>query len=319
MQAALTIIKTNEEMVYGNAARIMVATAQFNRTFNDVQIAFLQVSNVALPFNVFRTCQCTATDVSGVPICTQMKIKCGSTHLQNYVTKEVTSLKNVLLNLDEKVGSKFDRQGFDFVELIAMDTMGSWSTNAQSRPRMRETKLPNGSSNFLGNRAAGFRVFIDMEHQISPKDQARCNAQRGFLSQKGIRVGRGVKEKNVSDSNIKVVKDHAVPSVTVATGNMREENVGQSSTGPTTSQLGPDVSFASLLKESIFVVSERYANSSYGFFLGKRVAYPIVANYNPDVNLMKEDVVNVSVWVKLHGVPVTAFTEDGLSVIAMKI
>ncbi|GKF87729.1 hypothetical protein Tco_0258606, partial [Tanacetum coccineum] len=37
MQAALTIIKTNEEMVYGNAARIMVATAQFNRTFNDVQ------------------------------------------------------------------------------------------------------------------------------------------------------------------------------------------------------------------------------------------------------------------------------------------
>ncbi|GJY51802.1 hypothetical protein Tco_0442649 [Tanacetum coccineum] len=134
--------------------------------------------------------------------------------------------------------------------------------------------------------------------------------ERGFLSQKGSRVGRGIKEKNVSDSNIKVVKDHVVPSVIVATGNTREENIGQSSTGPTTSQSGPDVLFASLLKESIRVVSERYANSSYGFFLGKR---------NPDVNLMKEDVVNVSVWVKLHGVHVTAFTEDGLSVIAMKI
>ncbi|GJY51801.1 hypothetical protein Tco_0442648 [Tanacetum coccineum] len=65
---------------------------------------------------------------------------------------------------------------------------------------------------------------------------------------KGSRVGRGVKEKNVSDSNIKVVKDRVVPSVTVATGNTREENVGQSSTGPTTSQSGPDVSFTSLLK-----------------------------------------------------------------------
>ncbi|GKE91724.1 hypothetical protein Tco_1572819, partial [Tanacetum coccineum] len=78
----------------------------------------------------------------------------GSTHLQNYVTEEVTSLKIVLLNLDEKVGSEFDRQGFDFAELIAVDTMGYWSTNAQSRPRMRETKLLNGSSNFLGNQAA---------------------------------------------------------------------------------------------------------------------------------------------------------------------
>nr|GEW85374.1 hypothetical protein [Tanacetum cinerariifolium] len=34
---------------------------------------------------------------------------------------------------------------------------------------------------------------------------------------------------------------------------------------------------------------------------------------------MKEDVGNVSVWVKLHGVPVTAFSEDGLSPIATKL
>ncbi|GJZ40792.1 hypothetical protein Tco_0587678 [Tanacetum coccineum] len=104
-----------------------------------------------------------------------------------------------------------------------------------------------------------------------------------------------------------------------------EENVGQSSTGLTASESGPDVSFASLLKGDSKV--ERYANSAYGFFLGKRVAYPVVANYvknawgkyGLDVNLMKEDVVNVSVWVKLHGIPIAAFTEDGLSVIAMNI
>ncbi|GJX80154.1 hypothetical protein Tco_0328303 [Tanacetum coccineum] len=89
------------------------------------------------------------------------------------------------------------------------------------------------------------------------------------------------------------------------------------------------------------------------FFLGKRVAYPVVANYvrntwgkyglvksmlnsssgifsfqfssidgldaDPDVNLLKEDVVNVSIWVKLHGVPVTTFSEDGLSIIVTKL
>ncbi|GJR08585.1 putative reverse transcriptase domain-containing protein [Tanacetum coccineum] len=90
-----------------------------------------------------------------------------------------------------------------------------------------------------------------------------------------------------------------------------------------------------VLVESIRANSERFANIAYGFFLGKRVAYPIVANYvrntwgkyglfirnhprilkkwNLDVNLLKENIGNVLVWVQLHGVPVTAFSEDGLS------
>ncbi|GJZ68264.1 hypothetical protein Tco_0631504 [Tanacetum coccineum] len=54
--------------------------------------------------------------------------------------------------------------------------------------------------------------------------------------------------------------------------------------------------------ESIRAISERFANTAYGFFLGKRVAYPVVANY-----------------VKLYGVPVTVFSKDGLSAIATKI
>ncbi|GKC05964.1 nucleotide-diphospho-sugar transferase [Tanacetum coccineum] len=40
---------------------------------------------------------------------------------------------------------------------------------------------------------------------------------------------------------------------------------------------------------------------------------------NPDVDLLKEDVENVPVWVKLHGVPITEFSEDGLSAIATKL
>ncbi|GKB19337.1 beta-caryophyllene synthase, partial [Tanacetum coccineum] len=118
--------------------------------------------------------------------------------------------------------------------------------------------------------------------------------------------------------------------------------------------------------ESIRVVSEWFAYSAYGFFLGKRVTYQVAANYvrntwskyglvksmlnssngllffqfsskdcldamlenghwfirnntlipkkwDSDVKLLKEDVGNVSVWVKLHGFPMTVFSEDGLS------
>ncbi|GKE83883.1 reverse transcriptase domain-containing protein [Tanacetum coccineum] len=44
----------------------------------------------------------------------------------------------------------------------------------------------------------------------------------------------------------------------------------------------------------------------------------ILKKWNSDVNLLKEDA-NVPVWVKLHGVPMTAYSEDGLSVIASKL
>nr|GEW24564.1 hypothetical protein [Tanacetum cinerariifolium] len=76
-----------------------------------------------------------------------------------------------------------------------------------------------------------------------------------------------------------------------------------------------------VLMESIWAISERFANTTYGFFLGRRMGYPVVANYrwHPDKNLLKEDVSIVPVWVKLHGVDVTAFSEDGLSVIATKL
>ncbi|GJR67042.1 hypothetical protein Tco_0013107 [Tanacetum coccineum] len=45
----------------------------------------------------------------------------------------------------------------------------------------------------------------------------------------------------------------------------------------------------------------------------------ILRKWNPDVDLLKEDVGNVPVWVKLYGVPITAFSEDGLSAIATKL
>ncbi|GJZ71260.1 putative reverse transcriptase domain-containing protein, partial [Tanacetum coccineum] len=99
--------------------------------------------------------------------------------------------------------------------------------------------------------------------------------------------------------------------------------------------------------ESIRAISERFANTTYGFFWESKWLIPIFSfqfssmegldamlengpwfirnnplflkKWNPDMNLSKEDVGNVPVWVKLHCVPVTAFSDDGLSAIATKI
>nr|GEX82838.1 hypothetical protein [Tanacetum cinerariifolium] len=45
----------------------------------------------------------------------------------------------------------------------------------------------------------------------------------------------------------------------------------------------------------------------------------ILKKWHPNENLLKKDVTTVPVWVKLHGVLVTAFSEDGLSAIATKL
>ena len=112
---------------------------------------------------------------------------------------------------------------------------------------------------------------------------------------------------------------------------------------------------------SVELVNNRLANSLFGYFLGKRLAFPIVENYvkntwakyglkrvtmnsdgflffkftslegmeqviengpwlirmaplilntwTPNTKLVKEDITSIPVWVKLHNVPMAAFTE----------
>ncbi|GJU77038.1 ribonuclease H-like domain, reverse transcriptase, RNA-dependent DNA polymerase [Tanacetum coccineum] len=144
---------------------------------------------------------------------------------------------------------------------------------------------------------------------------------------------RGVKEKD----QIGVVKDVVSPSVideSCGEGESKEvisPSVVEDTVRKENKLSGKRLNFRTLftpvgngidvvvLVESIRTTSERFANPAYSFLLGKRVAYPVVANYHPDENLLKEDVSTIPVWVKLHGVPVTAFSEDGLSAIATKL
>nr|GEV54784.1 hypothetical protein [Tanacetum cinerariifolium] len=70
-------------------------------------------------------------------------------------------------------------------------------------------------------------------------------------------------------------------------------------------------------------VSNWLENTLYGYFIGKRVAFPIVeyfvqntwAKYSP----LKEEFTRILVWVKLSDVPLHVFFKDGISLIATQI
>ncbi|GJY59778.1 putative reverse transcriptase domain-containing protein, partial [Tanacetum coccineum] len=132
---------------------------------------------------------------------------------------------------------------------------------------------------------------------------------------------RGVKEKEVGSaggfgSGSKLGDD--------ASSKLEVENdvgtmVGQTPAGNT---LGMS-SYANVT--SAPTISERFANTAYGSFWESGWLTPLLLTmlgtlrWNPDLNILKEDAGNVSVWVKLHGVPMTAFSKDGLSAIATKL
>ncbi|XP_035830140.1 uncharacterized protein LOC110901221 [Helianthus annuus] len=93
---------------------------------------------------------------------------------------------------------------------------------------------------------------------------------------------------------------------------------------------------------SVKQVQDRFANVLFGYFLGKRLAFPFklkegmdqvlqdgpwlirniplfLKQWTPNTELKKEELKKIPVWVKLHDVPLAAYTEDGLSLIASKI
>nr|GEV64479.1 hypothetical protein [Tanacetum cinerariifolium] len=192
----------------------------------------------------------------------------------------------------------------------------------------------------------------------SVRKQAK-DMKRGFLSQKGSGRGRSVKEKDTNRLNLEVVKDSVDAAIKVVLPSVVDETVAmdypvvntQEANAPAGKAPGkpsyatatgkpsrkkvnvhtlytPDGNRIDVVVSvvSIRVISERFANTAYGFFLGKKVAYHVVANYVRNTwemasyeNLLKEDVSTVPVKVKLYGVPVTAFSMDGLSAIATKL
>nr|GEV84699.1 hypothetical protein [Tanacetum cinerariifolium] len=147
--------------------------------------------------------------------------------------------------------------------------------------------------------------------------------ERGFLSQKCSGGWRGVKEKSANVLNIEAFKEKDLNDEYVAmkvksplVDHTNAVKTCRGSYPPLPTQGPPSVGNTPgngidvvVPVESIRAIIERFVNTAYGFFLDKRVAYPVVANY----------VRNTWVWVKLYGVPITAFSKDGLSAIVTKL
>ncbi|GKB66160.1 zinc knuckle CX2CX4HX4C containing protein, partial [Tanacetum coccineum] len=89
-------------------------------------------------------------------------------------------------------------------------------------------------------------------------------------------------------------------------------------------------------------VSKRFDNTLYRYFIGKRLAFPVVENYgmervlesgpwlirqvpimlniwNPNSHLVKDTITSVPVWVKIHKVPIVVYSEVGLSLITSQL
>ncbi|GJU84163.1 proteasome subunit alpha type-5 [Tanacetum coccineum] len=127
---------------------------------------------------------------------------------------------------------------------------------------------------------------IDLSMVLVPNDV-------WFLESKREWGGRGVKGKNTNVSNIEAVKEK----------DLNDEPVAMEVQSPLVDQTNAvktgGGSYLSLPTQGTTPAKNTLGNSSY-------------AN-------VTEDVGNVPVWVKLHGVPITAFSEDGLSAITMKL
>ncbi|GJT31557.1 retrovirus-related pol polyprotein from transposon 17.6 [Tanacetum coccineum] len=93
---------------------------------------------------------------------------------------------------------------------------------------------------------------------------------------------------------------------------------------------------------AVEVVNARFTNTLYGYLIGNRLAFPLVENYGmesvlengpwlirlvplilnewtPNTILKKDEIKCAPVWVKLHHVPIVAYSEVGLSLITTQI
>ncbi|GJX72136.1 hypothetical protein Tco_0309307 [Tanacetum coccineum] len=94
---------------------------------------------------------------------------------------------------------------------------------------------------------------------------------------------------------------------------------------------------------SVIDAQNKFENSPVGFFVGKSVAFQlftslsgmervleqgpwmirnqplILTKWSPNLNLSKDKVTKVPLWVKIHKVPVVAYSADGLSLIGTQI
>ncbi|GJY55066.1 hypothetical protein Tco_0446730 [Tanacetum coccineum] len=137
-------------------------------------------------------------------------------------------------------------------------------------------------------------------------------------------LGGHTGEKVIASGNVPLIKASVVPINVTDSPTTDPNNSGLILSGPTSyakllisEPSRKSVNFGTLIAlarnganvaislEPVRAISERFADIVYGFFL---------FSSKDGIDSMLENV-----WVKFHGVPMTALSEDGLSVISIKL
>ncbi|GKC48742.1 patatin-like protein 1, partial [Tanacetum coccineum] len=187
--------------------------------------------------------------------------------------------------------------------------------------------IPDGGT----NREALKSLAIKLSEERKLRETNATSGGVEFLESRGRGGGRGVKEKQSIDvdvptkgagidKNSNMNKDST--KVDSGSNSMPNANSAPIRLGPTSyaKLVTGEPSRKSVKFRTFIAPGETGLMCLYHWsLLELSVKGLLIQLKNPDVNLQKEDVGSVPVWVKFHGVPMTAFSEDGLSIIATKL
>ncbi|GJS39903.1 Rop guanine nucleotide exchange factor 5 [Tanacetum coccineum] len=143
------------------------------------------------------------------------------------------------------------------------------------KPKLWDTSLAQAefSYNSVGHSSTGFSpfqgVYKNSPSQVVDLIDLRVGREWG---------GRGVKEKNTDVTTKDVVLPCVTDELVVLSSLVYTSDPNVENTRPRS--YPPLATMGSTLAESIKAISGRFTNTAYGFFSGKRVAYPVVANYD---------------------------------------
>ncbi|GJV73820.1 zinc knuckle CX2CX4HX4C containing protein [Tanacetum coccineum] len=194
-----------------------------------------------------------------------------------------------------------------------------------------------------GNNQLWLGQTMDIRSWISDLIVEKCNNLLE-LQKKAIMVeNKQSSEVLLDDPIVKNFDVHDKPSSYVsATGGSKTKQMKlKANFHPLSSDNLCEGANVSIPRKIVKTVSSRLANTLYGYFIGFfffqfktpkgledvlengpwmiRKSPIILKKWNMNTRLCKDELARILVWVKIHDVPIQAFTEDGLSIIASKI
>ncbi|GJY61827.1 hypothetical protein Tco_0462484 [Tanacetum coccineum] len=204
---------------------------------------------------------------------------------------------------------------------------------------LKQLRNPRG---ILGSGSAGALLTVMERGFLSLKESGGrvVKEKSGVSIDISAKVNNGVDERTTTSSNVTTNTQSSANDTTQVTGVMPSAIDGPILSSSGGHMVDENVGLLELLVRNTwgkYGLVKSMLNSSTGIFSFQysfmegldamlkngpwfiRNNPLILKKWNPDVSLLKEDVGNLPVWVKLYFVPMTTFSKDGLSAIDTKL